>query len=337
MSNIDSGKSFWSNASGKWAGERMMEAMKAGQPLNAEVLRTCDTLRRDEWVAFDEVLVEEGIIRLRGVADLLAAGLVRNVTNGMGKTMYQWEKVTDMEPAIVSLDGMVQSDNDRVEFDMDSLPLPITHKDFFLNLRTLSASRERGESLDTTQARISGRLVAEKTEDMLFNGASKVYGGFPIYGYTTHPNRVTVVHGTGGLWSTYPTKTGENILADVIQMKRLAEANRMYGPYVLYVSGTSNLVLDNDFKANSDLTIRQRLLQLDGITAIRVSDKLATNNEVLVQMTPDVVVMVQGERLQTIQWDTHGGFGINFKAFQIMVPLIRADIQNRSGVIHMAA
>lgn len=336
MSNIDSGKSFWSNASGKWAGEQMLRALQENRPLNADVLRTCDTLRRDEWVAFDDVLIEESTIRLRGVADLLAAGLIRNVANGMGKTLYQWEKITDMEPAIVSLDGMVQSDNDRIEFDMDSLPLPITHKDFFLNLRTLSASRERGESLDTTQARISGRLVAEKTEDMLFNGASKVYGGYPIYGYTTHPNRVTVVHGTNGLW-TAAAKTGENILADVLEMKRLAEANRMYGPYVLYVSGASNLKLDNDFKANGDMTIRQRLLQLDGLTAIRVSDKLAAGNEVLVQMTPDVVVMVQGERLQTIQWDTHGGFGINFKAFQIMVPLIRADIQNRSGVIHMAA
>jgi hypothetical protein len=335
MSLVDTGKSFWSNSSGKWAGEQMVRAMAEGRPLNADVLRTADTLRRDEWIAYDDTLVEEATIRLRGVADLLAAGLVRNVANGMGKTVYQWEKVTDMEPAIVSLDGMVQSDNDRVEFDFDGLPLPITHKDFFLNLRTLSASRERGESLDTTQARIAGRLVAEKTEDMLFNGASKVYAGLPIYGYTTHPNRNTIVHGTNGLW-TAAAKTGDNILSDVIAMKALADAQRQYGPYVLYVSASTNLALDKDFKANSDWTIRQRLLMVDGITAIRISDKLAAGNEVLVQMTPETVVMVQGERLQTIQWDTHGGFGINFKAFQIMVPLVRADIQNRSGIVHMA-
>jgi hypothetical protein len=37
-----------------------------------------------------------------------------------------------------------------------------------------------------------------------------------------------------------------------------------------------------------------------------------------------------------VQWDVHGGFQVNFKAFMIAVPLIRADAQNRSGVVHMS-
>jgi hypothetical protein len=37
-----------------------------------------------------------------------------------------------------------------------------------------------------------------------------------------------------------------------------------------------------------------------------------------------------------VQWDIHGGFQINFKAFTIQVPLIRADAQGRSGIVHMA-
>lgn len=332
--SVDTGHSFMSMSGGKWAGERMAAAMAQGIPLTAQVLRTADTLRKDEWKAYDQTVIEEYAIRIRGVSDLIAAGLTKPVSNSLGKTIYEWEKVTDMDPAIVSLDGMVQSNNDRIEFDLDALPLPITHKDFFLNLRTLSASRERGESLDTTQARIASRLVAEKTEDMLFNGVSKVYRGLAIYGYRTHPNRNTIVHGTGGNWTG--SKTGDQVLADYLAMKALAEADRMYGPYVLYVSGETNLHLDKDFKANSDWTIRQRLLMTDGLTAIRVSDKLAAGNEILVQMTPDVVTMVQGESLQTIQWDTHGGFGVNFKVFQISVPLIRADSQGRSGIVHQA-
>jgi len=333
--DLSSGKQFWGSA-GRWATERLLDSIRRGQGITPDALRTLDTLHREEWTYFDQVVVEEGVIRLRGVADLIAAGLVRNVPNSMGKTIYEWDKVTDMNPAIVSLDGMVMAENDNIEYDQDALPLPITHKDWFLNLRRLEASRLSGEALDTTMARVAGRLVAEKAEYMLFNGASKNYRSLPIYGYTTHPNRNILAYGTNGAWTNYPTKTGENMVADIIAAKALLEADRMYGPYVVYMGGTISLVLDNDFKANSDLTIRQRLLQIEGISAIRVSDQMPAGSIVVVQMTPDVVVWVQGERLQNIQWDINGGFGIHFKTFQIGVPLIRADVQGRSGVVHIS-
>lgn len=331
--SVEAGRTFWEG--GRWAGEQMLKALKEGRELSTACLRTADTLRKDEWKAFDEAIIEEGVIRLRGVADLMAAGLVKRVSNGIGKTIYEWEKVTDMQPAIISMDGNVKSENDRIEFDLDALPLPITHKDFFINIRTLQASRSgRGEALDTTQARVASRLVAEATESMLFNGASKAYRGLSIYGYTTHPNRNTGSFDTAA-WEN-GSKTGASFLTDVLAMKALAEGDRMYGPYVIYVSGAANLNLDKDFKTDGDWTIRQRLLMVDGVTAIRVSDQLAAGNVVMVQMTSDVVTMVEGERLQTIQWDVNGGFTVHFKVFQILVPLIRADSQGRSGIVHLA-
>jgi hypothetical protein len=75
---------------------------------------------------------------------------------------------------------------------------------------------------------------------------------------------------------------------------------------------------------------------MDGIQSISTVDQLPADNVVLVQATSDVVVWVQGERLQTVQWDTEGGFNINFKAFQIAVPLVRSDSAQRSGVQHMS-
>lgn len=331
---IDSGKVFQAASGGVWAGQRFMAALESGQVLNPGILRTAGVLRKDEWVHFDNQLVEEALLRFTGVADLIAAGLTRSVPNSMGKTIYEYEKMTDMQPATVSLDGTSQTDYDRQEFELANLPLPITHKDFFLNLRTLTASRTNGEPLDVTQVRSAGRLVAEKQEEMLFLGG-KTFGGSTIYGYTTHPDRNLASFGTNGNW-VQTAKTGENILDDVITLIRAAEADRMYGPYWLYISRNSNTKLDNDFKANSDKTIRDRLLQVAGLSAIRVSDMLPDNNLVLVQPTSDVVVWVQGEPLQTVQWDIQGGFRINFKAFSIAVPLVRSDSQGRSGIVHMS-
>lgn len=331
---MDSGKSFWSGSSGRWAGERLLEALQAGQNLSPATLRTAATLRKDEWVAFDEALIEAAVVRTRGVSDLINAGLTMQVPNSMGKTVLEYEKISDMDPASVSLDGMVRTENDRVEFGLSALPLPITHKDFFLNLRTLTASRLRGEPLDTTQVRIAGRKIAEMQEQMLFSGG-KTFGGNPIYGYTTHPDRNTISFGAGGTWSG-AGKTGEQMLADSLLLISTSETDRMYGPWVIYVSRNMSTRLDGDFKANSDKTIRQRLLEVEGINSIRVVDFLAADNVVMVQMTSDVVVLVQGEPLQTVQWDIEGGFGLNLKAFIIQVPLIRSDIDGKSGIVHMS-
>jgi hypothetical protein len=329
--SLDTGKSILST--GRWAGERLLAALKEGRKISPKELRTADTLQKDEWIALDTALIEEGKIRLRGIADLIAAGLTIPVTNAMGKTIFQWERVTDMDPADVSMSGRSRSEDDRVEYDLGSLPLPITHKDFNLDLRTLSASRERGESLDDTQARIAGRLVSEKLEEMLFKGG-KTFLGSTIYGLTNHPNRNTASYGTGGAWTG--SKTGDQIIADVLTMKAGLEGDRMFGPYWLYVSANSSTKVEEDLKAASDKSIRQRILEVDGIQAVRVVDQMPASTVVMVQATRDVVALVDGEPLQTVQWDVEGGFFVKFKAFTIQVPLIRADAQGRSGVFHMS-
>ena len=115
-----------------------------------------------------------------------------------------------------------------------------------------------------------------------------------------------------------------------------SELDHYYGPWMLYVPRASSTKLDGDFKANSDKSIRSRLLEVSGLRGIQVADFLPADNVLLVQMTSDVVALVQGEPLQTVQWDIEGGFGINFKAFMIQVPLIRSDIDGRSGIVHMS-
>lgn len=331
---IDTGKSLFSGAAGRWATAQLKKAALEGRALSAAALRTADTLRHEEWKFFDEELVKEATIRLVGVADLISAGLVKNVPNALGKTVFGYEKLTDMDPATTSLDGISRTDNDRQEFEFNQLPLPITHKDFFINLRTLSASREKGESLDTTQVRTAGRVVSEQLENMLFNGG-KTFGSMPIYGYRTEPNRVATGFGAGGDWGQ-SAKTGAEMLADLITMLRGLQANRMFGPYWLYVPTDAGVNLENDFKANVSQTIRQRLESVEGILAVRVADQLPTSNVLLVQATQDVTCWVNGEPLQTVQWDEYGGFEINFKAFAIGVPLVRSDVAGRSGVYHMS-
>lgn len=331
-------KALFGGATGRWATGMLKAALAEGRSLNAAALRTLDTLRKEDWEFFDDALVREGTIRLVGVGDLMGAGLVKNVPNALGKMVFGYEKVTDMDPATTSLDGLSRTPNDRLEFDLSQIPLPITHKDFFINLRALSASKESGQSLDTTQVAAAGRVVTEQLEKMLFQGGP-TFGQLPIYGYMTHPDRIQTVSFDGSKHWGDPTKTGPSYLADLQAGKAALHANRMFGPYWVYVPADAGVYLDNDYVptggTNSTGTIRQRLAAVEGIRGIRVADQLPSGNVIIVQATEDVTCWVNGETLQTVQWDEYGGFEINFKAFAIGVPLIRSDIQGRSGVCHI--
>lgn len=332
VNQFDDAESFFRTAGGRWATAQLKPLMVAGQALSTSVLRTLDTLTPDAWKSFDSVLQQVALIRLVGVKRLIAAGCTTNIPNALGKLIHQYEKITFMDEAEVSLDGVSATPNDRQEFSLAGIPLPITHKDFFLNLRQLSASRSSGTPLDTTQVATAGRVVAEKAEKMLFQGG-KTFGGLPIYGYTTFPQRLTDDFTDDKSWDD-PTKTGEGYLDDVLDAVKQLSGQRQFGPFDIFVPTDAGVRIEASFNpasANTE-TIRQRLERISQINGIFVADQLQSGHVIYTQPTPDNAVWVQGEPLQTVQWDEGGGFTINFKAFQIAVPLFRADSGGRSGV-----
>jgi hypothetical protein len=157
------------------------------------------------------------------------------------------------------------------------------------------------------------------------------FGGGIIYGYQdfTHRNTASLTAN----WDA-SASTGETILADVLAMKQASINDRYFGPWMLYIPTAYETILDDDFKANSDKSIRQRVMEVSGIIDIKVADFLTANNVIMVQMTSDVVRVVEGLPITTVQWDTDGGMKVNFKVMTITVPQLRADQNDRTGLVH---
>ena len=301
-----------------------------GMKVNA--LRTNDTLRKDEWKHYDAAVLKVAQERLIGVADLMGSGLVYNMANGLGKMVLEYENVSTIESAQMSMDAVTRGNNDRVEYDLVSLPLPIIHKDFQINIRVLNASRTTGESLDTTMAELSARMVAEKMEELLFTGSSLYsFGGGIIYGYLDDPNR-----NTGSLTAgwTASAASGTTILTDLRNMKQASIDAKHYGPWQVYIPTAYETVLDDDFKAASNKSIRSRLNEMEGVRGIKVADKLTAANVVMVQMTSDTIRWVNGMSPTTIEWQTDGGMVFHFKVMAIGVPQTRSDQEGNSGIVH---
>jgi hypothetical protein len=110
-----------------------------------------------------------------------------------------------------------------------------------------------------------------------------------------------------------------------------------YGPWTLYIPSAYELVIDRDYdRTTPGKTIRERMLQIAGITAIKVIDRLPANNVLLVQLTSDVVRIVRGMGMQNIEWNTEGNMITKYKVMTIEVPQLRSDQNGKCGIVHMA-
>ena len=299
---------------------------------NVNSLRTNDVLRKDEWKQYDTALIEVATKRMPLVQELISRGLTYNISNGLGTTILEWEDVSDMEGAEVSMSGVTAGENDALEFDIHSMPLPIIHKGFSLNIRQLMASRTTGQPLDTTQAKVAGRKVAEAVETMVISGHATRVGSSVIYGLDTVSNSEAItMTGTTG-WDT--DSTGAQIIADVLSAIAALETNYMYGPYVLMINyATHNrLQTDYDVSGTSLMTIMERIMRIAGITKIIPSTDVPANHAYVVQMTSDVIDEVVGLQPTTVQWESHGGMMMHFKIMAIMIPRVRWTQTLQSGI-----
>jgi len=292
------------------------------------------TLRRDEWIALDTAIQRIAESRLGGVQDLVSRGLVFNIGNGMGSTVLEYHDVSDALEAELSMDGIGRSKNDRPEFTSKYLPLPLIHADYEINSRVLEVSRNMGQPLDTTLAERAARKVNARVETLLFGNGSYTFGGGTIYSYMNFPNRNKV--NLTKSWSA-SDKTAAGIIADVMLLKKASLEAHHYGPWVLYVPSGYETVLDEDYNLSLGITTRERIKQIEGIEDVKVNDTLASDNILLVQMTPDVVRMVQALALQNVEWMAEGPMIHKYKVMTIQVPQIRADQEGNCGIVHMAA
>lgn len=293
--------------------------------LNVNALRTNAVLRKDEWQLLDTAVVDVARQRLIGIADLQEAGLVQQL-GGLGTTISQYETQSDMSTADIDMDAETAGEEDNVTYTLHSIPVPIIHKSFRINIRKLEASRRLGESLDVVQARVAARKVRDKLEDLLFNGDTSIkVNGQVLEGYTTATNKNTV---TGADWGTIA-----NIYANCLSAVAANEADNYFGPYILYVAKTQFGQMRNLYTDGAPETAYERVLRgLPQIQAIKPADALTAGTAVLVQMTADVIDLAVGLDITTVQWETRGGMSIHFKVMAAMAPRPKSDANSGSGI-----
>lgn len=323
-----------------------------------DVTNTGTTLRRDEWLEFDNQLIEPQRERLRATRDI---GRMSTYSfDGIGTLMLEHETVSDPGTAYMDFTGTAEGTVDTPLFQPEGQPIPIFHSSFTYDKRRLAASRRSGNPLNVRGVNWATRRVMELVERNVIGtaGTPVEYGESPrtvgytrtpgVYGMLNFPDRITKTDMT--------TPTGSNpeaTVQDVLEMRDLLYAANHYGPYGIYHSTDWDAFLDNDYARlggnNANMTLRQRLLAIgteggeaDTEKQIRWVKRLdfmtpADSHAftmVMVSMNPNVVRLLNGLPVTVFQYETKGGWLMHFRVACIMLAEWFADFYGNCGLLH---
>lgn len=309
--------------------------------------RALAPLQDKAQVLIDQAVVQVGLQRLTFVADILAAGLVYNLADPLSVTQLEWNSTNKVGAAQRTMSPSARGENKIPITLPNRLPIYLTTDQFEIDIRTLKMSQRVGMPLDTNLVRQCTRAVNEAIEDAAINGATTLDGqDLNVAGYTA-PGLVNAPNAnlqtlTAAAWTSVPV--GATVFSELMSMINKAQADKKFGPFRLYVPTLVGNALDADWATTNSqgLTIRQRLLQIDSLQAIRVADFMPAGNGAtpaigakvaLVQMTSDVIDMVNGQPPTVIPWTSLDGFTIHNLVMAIMIPRVRSDYNGDSGVV----
>lgn len=295
-------------------------------------MRAATPLPKNTQEVIDNAVIRTGRQRLAILDDLINEGLTEPLPNWMSVPTLTSHKVNEAGRAKRSMVPKSRGERFVMDYVPFTIPITVTWDDFSFNARELAAAARVGAPLDVSHVEQATRNVNEQLEDTTINGGITIDGNSTL-GLLNTTNTQAYVDNQA--WD-HADHSGEDILQDVINMIEVAQADRFYGPYNLYIPSNYGLKLSFDFKANGTTTIRQRLEEINvggRPLRIRTVDFLPTNRTLLVQMTRDVVDVIMGQTPTVVSWSDGPGWERFFVVLACVVPRIKSNYEGNFGIV----
>lgn len=290
------------------------------------------TVRHEDFLVIRDMVIEVRRRKLNGISDLREAGLTFNVA--LGEQLVGFEAINEFQEAKQEMNPNSYDNNDTT-FTETYVPNPITHSSFQVPWRQQGFDYKR--SLGMAE---SLRQVSEKLENTLFNGNANIvvnFNGtnFPIYGYTTDPNR-----GTGTI-SDWTNPANQDAIIDEL----IAEIGSMWADQdgvgndsvIVYVANDIWNVLQKDYvDGQPSKPIKDRMMDVAQVKDVKPAEKLANGQVVLVEMERRTIELgVASDIIVTPHTKTNPMAPQVMTTYAAMIHKIKADNNSKTGVRHL--
>jgi hypothetical protein len=298
---------------------------------NALYNNASHTLRHEDYLVIQEMITEVRRRKLNGIADLQSSGLTFPVN--IGDQIVGTENINEFADAEQEQNPSGYDNEDTV-YSETYVPNPITHKSFGVPWRQQGFNYKSSAGLKESM-----RKVAERLEETLFNGNSKIsvnFGGVaqPIYGYTTHPDRGTA---TISDWSVEANNDAivNEVISNVGTMFK-DQGGVELGSVVLYFPKNFKEAMDRDYSSvKGDLTVAERIMKIPEIKDVKFAEKLDDSNVMYVEMSDRTIQLAVASDIVSVPHvKTNPMASQVMTTYAAMVQIIKSDSNGNTGILH---
>lgn len=325
--------------------KRPMVFAKDGKPVNGKDLAVLShnpqtgitvhsLLSYDSWKEMDAriQMVAESLLAVTSRVRT-APGVLERVSN-YGTLISTYQRVSGMDAAQVSMTGRYTTNQDRVEVDMNGVPIPVFQKRFFFADRELAAAQMAGDGIDTANAEAASRAVAELIENSVLSGSSAIkYGGYTFYGFLNHTNRLTdtATNYGGGAWDSDP----ENALLTLAGVRSALTAKKQWDPFTVFLNEQEYDYLSGTFVSGLDISYLERVQKLAYVKEVVMAPFVTAGVMICSTLGPNTLRWKEHLWMQPREWVSNDATEHRFAVVAVCAPQFRPDYDNNLGVVHV--
>ena len=302
-----------------------------------QIRANATSLSDDEWDTLDEAVMTPLRNDLVLTQAMEGAGLTHDLQ--WWENESTWGLRGGMTDAEHSMSLSTRSEEDVLAYGKQGVAVPYSIKDYRIEENHLERSRQMGTAIDTAMAAEAARQVAELVENTILYGAPEL-NWEDMRGNVLETPGLLNVSGraqqpASGAWSDGATAYG-----DIIEGMGILK-DRNFDPtgrgYWLLVGSAQDTQFENDYKAESDRSIRDKIAGHTNIGNVQYVPEMPDGEAVLLQPTERVIDLARlPDGPLNIEWSTHGGTEIHNKIYHLAAPRIKHDEEGQTGVVHFA-
>lgn len=295
------------------------------------------SLSDDEWDTLDEAVFEPLRNNLVLTQAIEGAGLTHDLQ--WWENESTWGLRGGMTDAEHSMSLSTRSEEDVLAYGKQGTAIPYSIKDYRIEENHLERSRQMGTAIDTAMASEASRQVAELVENTLLYGAPDLQWEDMKGNVLETPGFLNVTgraqQTASGAWSN-----GDYAYSDVINaMGTLKDLN--YDPqgrgYWLLIAGAQDTQFDEDYKVESDRSIRDKIQGHSNIANVQYVPEMPDGQALVIKPSERVFDLARlPDGPLNIEWSTHGGTEVHNKVYHLAAPRIKHDTDGNTGIVHIS-